>query len=278
MLNRLNLGHAMSDAAQRPSSLVLGVRIDASGWDDVVAQLVSWGAQRASRYICICNVHSLVTAVRDPAFMQAVNRADMATPDGMPVAWMLRALGHQGQQRINGPDLMWRYLAEAEKLGQVVSFYGSTEDTIALLREAMLSAYPKLRIGVMISPPFRPLSDDESSAYARQINEANTSVMFVGMGCPKQEIWMSSRRGTISAAMVGVGAAFDYHAGTVKRAPIWMQRSGLEWLYRLVTEPRRLWRRYLVTNTIFGIMAFKQLLAVRREPLKEEAESSNAGR
>lgn len=278
MLNRLNLGQVMSDTVQRRSSLVLGVRIDAGGWDDVVAQLVSWGAQRSSRSVCICNVHSLVTAVRDAGFMQAVNRADMATPDGMPVAWMLRALGHPGQERINGPDLMWRYLGEAEKLGQVVSFYGSTDDTIALLRDAMLRAFPKLRIGVMISPPFRPLTDEEADAHAAQINGANTAVMFVGMGCPKQELWMSSRRGTIHAAMVGVGAAFDYHAGTLKRAPMWMQRSGLEWLYRLVSEPRRLWRRYLVTNSIFAVLALWQLLSFRREPIKKEVKSSNVGR
>lgn len=278
MLNRLNLGHAMSDKAQRRSSPVLGVRIDAGGWDDVVSQLVNWGAQKSSRYVCICNVHSLVTAVRNVDFMQALNRADMATPDGMPVAWMLRALGHRGQQRINGPDLMWRYLGEAEKLGQIVSFYGSTDETIALLREAMLREFPKLRIGVMISPPFRPLTDKEAGAHAAQINDADTSVMFVGMGCPKQEVWMASRRGVINAAMVGVGAAFDYHAGTLKRAPLWMQRSGLEWLYRLLSEPRRLWRRYLVTNSIFGVMALWQLLGFRREPVEEKVNGSNIGR
>lgn len=268
----------VTESDQRRSSLVLGVRIDAGGWDHVVPQLVGWGAQRSSRYICICNVHTLVTAVRDAGFMQAINRADMATPDGMPVAWMLRALGHRGQQRINGPDLMWRYLGEAEKLGQVVSFYGSTEETISLLRDAMLNAFPKLRIGVMISPPFRPLTDEEAKLHAARINDANTSVMFVGMGCPKQEVWMSSRRGAIHAAMVGVGAAFDYHAGTLKRAPACMQHSGLEWLYRLLREPRRLWRRYLVTNSIFSVLALWQLLSFRRAPVEEKVERSEVGR
>lgn len=253
----------MSEPSARIVSLVLGSRIDAIDWPTAIARLMEWGAQRASRCVCICNVHSLVTAAQDPAFKSVINSADMATPDGMPVAWMLRLLGHESQQRINGPDLMWRCLAEAERLGQVVSFYGSTDSTLALLRAALLSAFPELRLGVMISPPFRSLTDTEDRAHADQVNAAETALLFVGLGCPKQELWMSSRRDTIDAVMVGVGAAFDYHAGTIQRAPLWMQRSGLEWLHRLWSEPGRLWKRYLVTNSVFAFMAVRQLLASR---------------
>lgn len=249
------------DATNRIALPVLGARIDALSWDDAVGHLVRWGGERRSRYVCICNVHSVVTASQDPEFMKVVNEADLATPDGMPVAWMLRRLGRPGQQRINGPDLMLRYLAQAERLGHVVSFYGSTEHTLALLEQQLHATFPRLRVGVSISPPFRSLSQEEQQRYADQINGAGTAVLFVGLGCPKQEVWMASQRGRIDAVMVGVGAAFDYHAGTIQRAPLWMQKHGLEWLHRLASEPRRLWKRYLLTNGTFILRACRQLFS-----------------
>jgi N-acetylglucosaminyldiphosphoundecaprenol N-acetyl-beta-D-mannosaminyltransferase len=245
---------------------VLGAHIDALSWDEAVGRLVDWGARRESRSVCICNVHSVVTAAQDPSFMAVLNGADMATPDGMPVAWMLRALGRRGQARINGPDLMWRYLGEAERLGQVVSFYGSTDATLERLLQVLRRAFPQLRLGAAISPPFRALSADEEAGYRQRIEEAGTAVLFVGLGCPKQERWMAAQRGRLSAVMVGVGAAFDYHAGTIVRAPRWMQRSGLEWLHRLASEPRRLWKRYLVTNSVYLWLAARQLLSGRVRP------------
>jgi len=242
---------------------VLGARIDALSWADAVGRLVDWGARHESRSVCICNVHSVVTAAQDPSFMAVLNGADMATPDGMPVAWMLRALGRRGQARINGPDLMWRYLAEAERLGQVVSFYGSTDTTLERLLQALRRTYPALKVGAVISPPFRALSAEEEQGYRQRIEDAGTAVLFVGLGCPKQERWMAAQRGRLNAVMVGVGAAFDYHAGTIVRAPLWMQRSGLEWLHRLASEPRRLWKRYLVTNSVYLWLAARQLLSGR---------------
>jgi N-acetylglucosaminyldiphosphoundecaprenol N-acetyl-beta-D-mannosaminyltransferase len=255
----------MQNAALRDSLPVLGAQIDALTWEQAVARLVDWGSRRESRSVCICNVHSVVTAAQDREFMAVLNAADMATPDGMPVAWMLRALGRRGQQRINGPDLMWRYLSEAERLDQVVSFYGSTEATLAKLTQAIGQAFPRLRLGAVISPPFRALSADEEAGFRRRIEDAGTAVLFVGLGCPKQERWMAGERGRLNAVMVGVGAAFDYHAGTIQRAPLWMQRHGLEWLHRLLSEPRRLWKRYLVTNSLYLWLAARQLLA-RRGP------------
>jgi len=210
--------------------------------------------------VCICNVHSVVTASRDAAFGRVVNEADMSTPDGAPVAWVLRRLGHIGQQRINGPDLMWRYCEQAEARGEPVFFYGGTEETLAQLKLKLLTAFPALTVAGSISPPFRALTPDEDTAIVEQINASGAGVVFVSLGCPKQELWMAAHRGRIHAVMIGVGAAFDYHAGTIKRAPKWMQDCGLEWFHRLVSEPRRLWKRYLVTNTLFVLGAARLLM------------------
>ena len=242
--------NAMNNAARTTAS-VLGARIDAVNWREALGRVSDWAQARESRYVCICNVHSVVTAEGEAEFQAVINAADMATPDGAPIAWSLRSAGFHRQERINGPDLMWRQLAEAERDALVVSFYGASESTLVQLKQKMLSAFPRLRIGVMISPPYRDLSDAEDRAYIDEINDAGTGVLYVGLGCPKQEYWMAAHRGQIQAVMIGVGAAFSYHAGTLKRAPLWMQKRGLEWLHRLFTEPGRLWRRYLTTNTRF---------------------------
>lgn len=230
---------------------VLDSFIDASTWEDTLGRIVSWGAQRQSRYITLCNVHSVVTASQDTAFGTVIRQADMALPDGAPVAWAMRRQGFDKQQRINGPDLMWRYLAIAERIGQTVYFYGSTEATLDKLRTRLAQQFPNLRIAGTLSPAFRDLTAEENQAHVDAINQSGAHVVFVGLGCPKQEAWMAQHRGRIQAVMIGVGAAFDYHAGTIKRAPSWMQKAGLEWLHRLASEPRRLARRYLTTNTTF---------------------------
>jgi N-acetylglucosaminyldiphosphoundecaprenol N-acetyl-beta-D-mannosaminyltransferase len=239
---------------------VLGAWIDALSWDDAIKEIVAWGAARESRYICICNVHSVVTATRDYEFRKVINAADMATPDGAPVAWALRRLGFPSQQRINGPDLMWRYLHEAERLGQTVFFYGSTDTTLEKLHSSIARQFPGVKVAGMYSPPFRTLSPQEDEAEVERINRSGANVVFVGLGCPKQEKWMARHRGRINAVMIGVGAAFDYHSGAVRRAPVWWQHNGLEWLYRLVSNPRRLMKRYMVTNTLFIIGFSRQLL------------------
>lgn len=230
---------------------VLDSFIDASTWEDTLGRIVSWGAQRQSRYITLCNVHSVVTASQDAAFGTVIRQADMALPDGAPVAWAMRRQGFDKQQRINGPDLMWRYLAIAERIGQTVYFYGSTEATLDKLRTRLAQQFPNLRIAGTLSPAFRELTAEEDQAHVDAINQSGAHVVFVGLGCPKQEAWMAQHRGRIQAVMIGVGAAFDYHAGTIKRAPSWMQKAGLEWLHRLASEPRRLAKRYFQTNTVF---------------------------
>ncbi len=235
----------------RSGAYVLDTFIDAASWDEAVNRIADWGAEHQSRYVTLCNVHSVVTGSQSAKFAAVINGADMALPDGAPVAWSLRKEGFAQQERISGPDLMLRVLAEAERRGQSVFFYGSVDDTLAKLRGRMMAKFPKLKIAGMASPPFRKLTDQENADYAAKINQSGAQVVFVGLGCPKQEVWMAEHRGTIKAVMVGVGAAFDYHAGTLRRAPLWMQQRGLEWLYRFVCEPRRLARRYLETNSIF---------------------------
>lgn len=249
--------------ADRVRVPVLGVPIDGLSWAQALDWLMEGARQRPSRYVAICNVHVVVSAVQDANFLAVIQGADMATPDGAPVAWMMRRLGYRDQPRISGPDLMWALCQRAAEEGVGVYCYGSTPETLERLRQNLLAAFPALRLTVE-SPPFRPLTVEEDAAVVGRINASGAGLVFVGLGCPKQERWMAEHRGRIRAVMLGVGAAFDFHAGTVRRAPRWMREHGLEWLHRLCTEPRRLWKRYLVTNTVFVVLAAWQLLRQRR--------------
>lgn len=250
----------MHEPSARRRTGVLGAQIDVVTWSEALDRVSAWARARESRVVCICNVHSTVTATQDARFQRVVEQCDLATPDGAPVAWMLRRLGHHGQARINGPDLMWKYCAEAARRGDAIYLYGGAQTTLDALVVRLLGAFPGLRIVGVESPPFRPVTEAEDVATVERINASGAGVVFVSLGCPKQESWMAAHRGRVRAVMIGVGAAFDYHAGTIKRAPQWMQHAGLEWLHRLVSEPRRLWRRYLVTNTLFVIGAAQQLM------------------
>lgn len=243
----------------RTTGSVLDAQIDALSWDAALTRLLGWAHARESRYVTICNVHVVVSASRDTAYRNIINGSDMATPDGAPVAWMLRRQGFANQPRISGPDLMWALCERCATEGLPIYCYGSTEATLGLLERRLLEAFPELRI-TMESPPFRALTPEEDAAAVDRINTSGAGIVFVGLGCPKQERWMAEHRGRINAVMIGVGAAFDFHAGTVQRAPAWMRDNGLEWLHRLLSEPGRLWKRYLVTNTLFILGAARQLL------------------
>jgi N-acetylglucosaminyldiphosphoundecaprenol N-acetyl-beta-D-mannosaminyltransferase len=254
----------------RQGAYVLDSHIDAIGWGEVIPRIAAWAGERQSRFVTLCNVHSVVTASQDAGFNKVIAQADLALPDGAPVAWALRREGFPGQQRINGPDLMWRYLATAETMGQSVFFYGSSQNTLDRLASRIKAAYPRLKIAGMVSPPFRDLSAEEDQADVDMINASGANVVFVGLGCPKQEAWMASHRGRIKGVMLGVGAAFDYHAGTIQRAPVWMQKTGLEWLHRLASEPRRLAKRYAVTNSVFVYRMAKSMLLGHQPSQHEE--------
>ncbi len=235
----------------RVGARVLGSHIDALGWKGCLERIALWAARGESRAVVQCNVHSVVTARRDPGFAAAVRAADLAVPDGWPVAWRLRSLGFADQERIGGPDLMWRCCALAARSGQPVYLYGSDAPTLERLRARLREAFPRLRLAGWCAPPFRALTAAEDAQVVEAIEHSGARIVFVALGCPKQEAWMAQHRGRIHAVMLGVGAAFGFHAGVARRAPRWMRAHGLEWLHRLLAEPRRLWRRYLVTNTLF---------------------------
>lgn len=230
---------------------VLGVPVDLLDWDTAVQRICGWAQRRESRYVSICDAHSIVKAQRDATHGRHIRAADMVTPDGWPVAWMLRRLADPTQQRINGPDLMGHLLVAAEAQGLSVFVYGTTDDTLAKLKAAVLAKHPRLKIVGCYSPPFRPLTPAEDEQDIAMINASGAQLVMTGLGCPKEDRWMYEHRGKIHAVLLGIGAGIDFHAGTVTRAPTWMRNHGLEWFFRLTQEPRRLWRRYLVHNTLF---------------------------
>lgn len=243
--------HRAPGASLRGRELVIETYIDVLEWAPAIAKILHWAKHRESRSISVCNVHSVVAARSDPILREAINGSDMATPDGMPIAWLISHRQGRTQPRVSGMELTLALCAEAEAAGVVVSFYGSQPGTLDRLRASLTCNFPKLKIGTMISPPYRQLTPEELSADILALNDSGAGIVFVGLGCPKQEVWMHANRSQIAAVQIGVGAVFDFMAGTIKRPPVWMQNAGLEWFGRLISEPRRLWRRYFVTNSLF---------------------------
>ncbi len=241
---------------------VIGSPIDKLSWSSALSRISVWAKLGKSSYVCICNAHSVVTARQCSEFREVIRAADMATPDGAPVAWLMRRTGALGQERINGPDLMWRYCIDAADRGEPIYLYGGSQSTLDILNKLLPEKIPGLKIAGSYSPPFRELTKEEDADVVRAINQSGAKTVWVSLGCPKQERWMAAHRGRVHAVMIGVGAAFDYHAGVIKRAPLWMQHNGLEWLHRLCSEPRRLFKRYVTTNTMFIFYAIRQLLNI----------------
>ena len=209
-------------------------------------------------YICVANVHTTVTASRDESYRAVQNGSVMVLPDGGPLSKYSRGHGFPDAQRVTGPDLMRAVLAMSADMGWTHYFYGSTPETLDKLRAVLAERYPGARVVGMQSPPFRPLTLEEDAAAVNAINAAAPDFVWVGLGAPKQERWMADHAGRVRALMLGVGAAFDYEAGNIRRAPQWMQRHNLEWLYRLLQDPKRLFGRYLSTNLRFMAWAARQ--------------------
>lgn len=230
---------------------VLDTTIDRCSRQSVTAVVDRWCRQQESRVVCFANTHVVTTAVRDRALHAALEGADLVAPDGFPVAWAVRRLGFRTQQRIDGPGWMLHWCGHAAAHGIPIYLYGSTETTLELLERRLIECCPGLVIASTWSPPFRELTEAEQVAAADRIVQSGARVVFVGLGAPRQEQWMHELRRSIPAVLVGVGAAFDFHAGRIERAPVWMRRAGLEWLHRLLSEPRRLWRRYLLGTLRF---------------------------
>lgn len=213
--------------------------------------MTALAAAHESSYVCCVNAHMTVEASHDAKFRELVNRADFATSDGMPLTKALNWLSKQPQERVAGNDLTPAMFRAAEANGLSIFLYGGQEDVLSLMRERLRTEHPRLKIAGWESPPFRPLSDEEMIAVAERINASGANLVFVSLGCPKQERWMAAMHGRVNAVMLGVGGAFLLYAGKDTRAPLWMRKLCLEWTYRLALEPRRLWKRYLVTNSIF---------------------------
>lgn len=243
---------------------ILGMRVDPISYEEATGKVLAWAEAGESRYVCVANVHMVMEAHDDPDFCALVNAADLVTPDGMPLVWMLRKLGHLYQERVYGPELTSRVCAEAARRGVPVGFYGGYPEALEALVRNLRASFPGLRVVYAYSPPFRPLTPEEDERVTEEINASGTRILFVGLGCPKQERWMAEHKGRVRAVMLGVGAAFDFHAGRVRQAPAWMQKIGLEWLFRLSQEPKRLWRRYLRHNPRFLLLAFLELAGIRR--------------
>lgn len=200
-------------------------------------------------YICVSNVHTTVIGYEEEDYRHIQNSAALALPDGKPLSLYSKKHGYPEAERVTGPDLMGELFARNNGLRHY--FYGGREETIETLAKKLPAQYQNLIIAGMVSPPFRPLTEEEDAEAVRKMNEAKADIIWVGLGAPKQERWMYEHRGKVHGVMIGVGAGFDYYAGTIKRAPVWMQKLSLEWLYRLLQDPKRLMKRYLVTNVKF---------------------------
>ena len=228
---------------------ILGVGVSAVNMTTALDRIDAWVESGEKQYVCVCPVHSIMECRRSPEVRRIFNSAGMVTPDGMPVVWVARHSGHPEVSRVYGPDLL---LAELERSKHRHFFYGGGPGVAQRLADRMRSRFPGVAIAGVHEPPFAPLGQLATAATAELINATGPDIVWVGMSSPKQDMWMARMRPLLDApVLIAVGAAFDFHSGAVSQAPLWMQRSGLEWLYRLATDPRRLWRRYLVDNPWF---------------------------
>ena len=243
---------------------LLRVNVACSNYDQVVEKCVAWAEERESHCLTFSAVHMVMEAHDKPDYRATLNSLDMVNPDGMPVVWALRVLGHKGATRVYGPDATVCLLKAAARQGIPVGFYGGSEATLARLVEQVKKNYRGIQIAYAFSPPFRKLTREEDAAIVDRINASGARFLFIGLGCPKQEQWMIDHRDRVPAVLLAVGAAFDFLAGTKPQAPRWMMRSGLEWVFRLGCEPRRLAGRYFKHNPRFIALVFRQWVTMRR--------------
>jgi N-acetylglucosaminyldiphosphoundecaprenol N-acetyl-beta-D-mannosaminyltransferase len=240
---------------------VLGVNVAISSYHEAIGKSLLWAAESQSRALFFAAVHMIMETVDDPDFLRQLNHAGTVFPDGMPLVWALHALGERNAQQVCGTDFTARMLAAAERAGVPVGFYGASQATLDALVAEVRLRHPHLDVAYAESPPFRQLTPEEDLAVVDRIASSGARLLFVGLGCPKQERWIVEHLGRVPAVMFAVGAAFDFIAGSKRRAPRWMQRSGLEWVFRFVAEPRRLAMRYLRQNPRFVFWFLRQLLA-----------------
>lgn len=247
---------------------ILGVGISAINQDFALQQIDTWIENGDRQYVSVCNVHTIMECQEDLSVRRAVNGAGMATPDGMPLVWLADWESDQLVERVYGPDLMLAICERSLERDYKHFFLGGADGVPELLAAELKDRFPGLRVAGCFSPPFRNLTVKEESSLIDMINQASPDLIWIGLGTPKQDLWMAKHRPKLNASIIiAVGAAFDFHTKRVPQAPAWMQRSGLEWLYRLGQEPGRLWYRYLVYNPLFVLKVIGQKLGLRKYPL-----------
>jgi N-acetylglucosaminyldiphosphoundecaprenol N-acetyl-beta-D-mannosaminyltransferase len=244
----------------RATRFILGMRVHATSYVDAIQRIAAWAGVRESKYVCGAPVHMVMESYDSSEYRDIINGADLVTPGGMPIVWMMRLMGVRGQPRVYGPAMTLKVCEHAALHALKVGFYGGTERSITALLSILRKKYPGIEIVYSHSPPFRRLTPEEDARVRQEIEISDVQILFVGLGCPKQERWMAEHRPGVRAVMMGVGAAFDFISGEKPQAPLWMQSIGTEWLFRLCTEPRRLWFRYFWHNPRFVALATIQLV------------------
>lgn len=223
---------------------ILKMPVAVTSYQDAGERILAAGHEGIAKYVCVANVHMCMETFDDAEFCKVVSGANLVVPDGVPLVWALQTLGFKASQ-VRGSDLLLHVCREAEKAGQSIGLYGGTEESLLDFQAFLGREFPNLQITFASSPPFRKLTTQEQQGYIMEINRSDCRILFVGIGCPKQEKWMAEHVDKLHCVMIGVGAAFDFFSGRMSHAPRWMQKSGLEWLFRLASDPRRLWKRYL---------------------------------
>ncbi len=254
--------------ASVPEVNILGIRVGAIDLTEALDVIDGWIERGEREYVTVTGAHGVIESQSDPELRDIHNRAGLVAPDGMPLVWFGRLRGARGIRRVYGPDLMLAVMERSAQKGYRHFFYGGAEGVPERLAEGLRARFPGLGVAGVLSPPFRPLTPAEDAAVVETINATRPDIVWIGLSTPKQERWMAAHLDRIPApVMIGVGAAFDFHCGLKPQAPVWMRRSGLEWTFRLATEPRRLWRRYARIVPGFLVLALAQMLGIRDYPI-----------
>lgn len=239
---------------------VLNSSISTGSYQEFINEIFFLVNYKIPSYVCFANVHMVVEGHKDPEFQHVINNANIVAPDGKPISLFLKYFSQLKQERVCGMDILPDLLKQAELSGKSVFFYGSTPDLLTKITEKVNLEFPSLKISGSYSPPFKNLTEEENRTALSKINDTSPDLVFVALGCPKQEKWMAANRSKIRACLLGVGQAFNVYAGVEKRLPVWMRNLSLEWMYRLYLEPQRLWKRYLVTNSYFLVLTLKYMI------------------
>lgn len=244
-----------------PLANIADVPLSRLEFSQALQTVESWiTGECGAKQVAFCNVHVLSSTLWNPRLRKALRESDLVLPDGAPIAWLMRRMGCNNQRRIAGPDFMLQLTERLAMRSESIFLMGSTGENLQKLEQSLLKSFPSLSVAGSFSPPFRPLSDKENREITSMIHKSGTKTIWVGLGCPKQEIWIHENRQEVRGVFLGVGAAFDFLSGAKSRAPSWMQQAGLEWFFRLVSDPRRLLIRYLVSNTAFIWITFNELI------------------